>query len=95
VKVEFSDEAKTQVRRIDSWWRANRPSSPDLFTRELELASLTLEDTPGLGVRYDRKPGVRRLLLRRTHYHLYFVEEAERVHVVAVWSAFHERAPEL
>jgi hypothetical protein len=38
---------------------------------------------------------VRRLLLRRTHYHVYFVPHAERVYVVAVWSAFRGRAPKL
>ncbi len=38
---------------------------------------------------------VRRRLLRRTHYHLYFVEEDPRLFVVAVWSAFRGRAPKL
>ena len=38
---------------------------------------------------------VRRLLLPRTHYHLYSVLEDERVYVVAVWSAFRGRAPKV
>jgi hypothetical protein len=51
---------------------------------------------PTLGSRYDTgKRSVRRLLLARTHYHLYFVEEPERLYVVAVWSAFRGRGPKL
>jgi len=95
LRVELSDEAKAQVESIDAWWRENRQAAPDLFTNELDQALLTLEDTPTLGVRYESRPKVRRLLLKRTHYHLYFVEEAERVYVLAVWSAFRGRGPRL
>jgi len=40
-------------------------------------------------LRYEPKPGIRRLLLQRTSYHLYFLVQADRVYVVAVWSAYH------
>lgn len=95
MKVELSDEAQAEVERIDAWWRENRPAAPDLFSDELERALAVLGDTPALGGRYEAKPGVRRLLLRRTHYHLYFVERAERVYVVSVWSAYRGRGPKL
>ncbi len=65
MKVEFSDEAKAQVAAIDGWWRANRRAAPDLFTNELDQAALALGDAPGLGLRYEPKPSVRRLLLGR------------------------------
>jgi hypothetical protein len=38
---------------------------------------------------------VRRLLLKRSHYHLYFVEQADRVFVVAVWSTYRGPGPRL
>jgi plasmid stabilization system protein ParE len=95
VKVELSAEAEAQVKRIDAWWRENRQAAPDLFADELEQALLALTATPGLGVRYAPKPNVRRLLLRRTQYHLYVVEEAARVYVVAVWSAYRGRGRRL
>jgi plasmid stabilization system protein ParE len=95
VNVELSDEAQAQMQRIDAWWRENRPSAPDLFADELEQALGALESSPRLGVRYEPRPGVRRLLLRQTHYHLYFLEEEERVYVLAVWSAFRGRGPRL
>jgi plasmid stabilization system protein ParE len=96
VRVELSDEAHAQVKEIDAWWRANRLAAPDLFTTELGNALTMLERTPTLGSPYEAgTKRVRRLLLRRTHYHLYFVEEDDRLFVVAVWSAFRGRAPKL
>jgi len=51
---------------------------------------------PTLGGIYQAETRtMERLLLHRTHYHLYFVQEAERVYVIAVWSAFRGRTPRL
>jgi plasmid stabilization system protein ParE len=94
VKVEVSDEAAAQARDIDAWWRENRPAAPELFTDELEWALRALGDTPSLGVTYKAGAmAVRRLLLRRTHYHVYFEQESERIYVVAIWSAYRGRGP--
>ena len=95
MKVELSVEARAQVERIDAWWRKNRQAAPDLFTDELEQALLALAETPALGVRYPPKPNVRRLLLKRSHYHLYVAPEPTRVYVVAVWNAYRGRGPRL
>jgi hypothetical protein len=37
VKVELSDEAKQQARKINAWWRANRDAK-GLFKEELAAA---------------------------------------------------------
>jgi plasmid stabilization system protein ParE len=95
VKVEFSGEARAQVERADAWWRENRPAAPDLFANELDQALVALEGAPGMGLRYEPKPGIRRLLLQRTSSHLYFLVQADRVYVVAVWSAYRGRGPAL
>ncbi|HET9555401.1 MAG TPA: type II toxin-antitoxin system RelE/ParE family toxin [Anaeromyxobacteraceae bacterium] len=95
MKVELSAEAQAQVERIDAWWRENRPAAPTLFAEELEQAIRTLAKTPAAAVRYAPKPGVRRLLLRRSYYHLYVVEKSATVYVVAVWNAFRGRGPRL
>ncbi len=94
--VEFSDEARQQVRQIDTWWRENRPAAPDLFVTELDQATSLLGNVPSIGVRYEAgSRSVRRLLLRRTQYHVYFVEEPSRIFVVAVWSVRRGHGPEL
>jgi plasmid stabilization system protein ParE len=96
VKVELSEQADGQVKRIDAWWRANRLAAPDLFTDEVEAAFAALGETPTLGVGYEGAgQPVRRVLLPRTHYHLYFTQEADRLLVVALWSAFRGRGPKL
>lgn len=95
MKVELSDEAKAEVARVDAWWRQNRPAAQDLFLDELAQALVALVDAPAIGTHYEPRPGVRRLLLKRSHYHLYFVEQADRVFVVAVWSTYRGRGPRL
>jgi plasmid stabilization system protein ParE len=96
VKVELSREAQAQAEEIDAWWRENRRAAPDLFTMELEQAAAMLEQSPTLGSPYRAgRNAVRRVLLPRTHCHLYFVDQADRVYVVAVWSAFRGRGPRL
>ena len=96
MKVEFSDEAQVQVQQIDAWWRQNRPFAPDLFTAELDDAVLRLERMPTLGTRYQGSVNAtRRLLLRRTRYHIYFIGRAESLYVLAVWSVYRGRGPKL
>jgi plasmid stabilization system protein ParE len=96
VKVELSREADAHLEKIEAWWRRNRLGAPDLFATELESALLALGETPTLGTEYRVRTGtMRRFLLQRTHYHLYFTQEADRVYVVAIWSAFRARDPKL
>ena len=96
MRVELSDEAHAQVRTVDVWWRENRLAAPDLFSTELRLALTALEQMPTLGTPYEAgTKKVRRLLLRRTHYHVYFVEQNAALYIVAVWSAFRGRGPSL
>lgn len=92
MKVELSEEAHAQVQEIDAWWCENRRAAPDLFADELDQALLMLEQKPMLGTHYE---AVRRVLLRRSHHHLYFVEQAQRLYVLAVWSVYRGRGPKL
>ncbi|MCU0693213.1 MAG: type II toxin-antitoxin system RelE/ParE family toxin [Polyangiaceae bacterium] len=95
MRVELSAEAEAKALVIDAWWRENRRGSPELFVHELEMALQALGNAPGVGTPYRHREGVRRLLLRRSHYHVYFVERAGAVFVLAVWSAFRGTWPAL
>jgi plasmid stabilization system protein ParE len=90
----LSAEAAAQVREIDAWWKENRLGAADLFVSELQQALSDLASTPSLGTKYEARPAVRRLL-RRTHFHLYFVRRDERIDVIAVWSAYRGKGPAL
>jgi plasmid stabilization system protein ParE len=98
-RVVVAPRAMAQVQTIGVWWRANRSSAPELFSRELAEALEALHHTPALGVRYLERGGVvlRRLLLPRTRYHVYFSYDAESelVEVRAVWHTARGSGPPL
>jgi plasmid stabilization system protein ParE len=79
--------AQAQIDVIRAWWIANRPKSPHLFDEELDAAIGRLENEPLLATIYtpDEADDVRRLLMPRTRYAVYFVVHGVRVDVVAIW----------
>ena len=85
-----------QVATIDEWWRANRHKAPDLFVDELADAFALIEAAPTLGRPYASSvPGVRRVVMRTTRYHVYYRLEGDDIVVLAVWSAVRGRGPRL
>jgi plasmid stabilization system protein ParE len=95
--IVTTPEADTQVRTIDDWWRENRRTSPDLFLDELADAFEILARAPNIGRPYRRSPvsGTRRMLLRATRYHVYYVATEGEVTVLAVWHAERGAGPRL
>jgi plasmid stabilization system protein ParE len=93
--VFTTPQADLQILEMDTWWRENRDKAPDLFEEELELAFALLADSPGIGKRYPGHREIRRLLLRLTRNHVYYVEEDDRVVVLAVWGAVRGAGPDL
>lgn len=97
--VRTTPEADTQTLAAAEWWRANRPKAPGPFEREFHEGVTLLASVPDVGRRYPRRgiPGLRRLLLPRTRYHVYYVHGRSRseVLVLAVWSAVRGRGPRL
>ena len=90
--------AEQQIREVDSWWRENRTAAPALFAQELASALFLIESRPRIGRRrrHPAVPGLRRVLLRSTRYHVYYVPVTEaRVYVLAVWSAVRGKGPQL
>ena len=96
-EVVTTPEAEGQIRTIDSWWRENRTAAPNLFSEELAAIFELLESAPHIGRSY-RHPcvkNVRRVLLRSTRYHVYYVIGDRAVIVLSVWSAVRGRRPDL
>ncbi len=88
--VTLVDIADEHLAEIDAWWTANRLEAPTLFLDEFEKAVSLLASVPDIGARFPRArvSGVRRLLLRRSRYYVYYVHDARRsaVHILAIWS---------
>jgi plasmid stabilization system protein ParE len=95
--VVFGGRAAAEIAEIAEWWRANRSSAPELFLAELRQALALVETAPALGVpaRSARIPGVRRVLLERTRYHVYFRVNADCLEVLAVWHASRGGKPKI
>lgn len=87
--VRTTPEVEVQVREVDAWWRENRAAATDLFLDELSEAFELIANMPQLGHLYRASPiaHVRRLLLPRSRYHVYYVVRSNEVLVLAVWHA--------
>jgi plasmid stabilization system protein ParE len=95
--VRTTPEADAQIDAIDDWWRRNRRAAPDLFLTELAASFEMIGHAPHVGRPYRQSPivGTRRILLKGTRYHVYFVGSAEDVRVLAVWHASRGIGPPL
>ncbi len=95
--IRITDAADAQIEEIDDWWRDNRTAAPDLFREELESAFERLAGQPKSGRAFPRPryPDLRRTLLRRTAYQVYyiFLPMTDEVEVRAVWHARRGRGP--
>lgn len=96
-RVVVSPEAEAQIRVLDVWWRETRSASPLLFLDELAEGLEMLRHFAGAGqlVHHPAVANVRRLLLRSSRYHVYYVDREAEVFVVAVWSSVRGRGPDL
>ena len=95
--VRITPEADAQIREIDEWWRKNRPAAADLFLAELSESFEIIARAPYIGRSYRPSPvqHVRRSLLQRTRYHIYYVAVGDEVRVLAVWHAQRGAGPPL
>jgi plasmid stabilization system protein ParE len=101
LQVVLTARAARETRTALVWWREHRPAAPRLLARErrgtLALLAL-LASAPGLGAlaRDTRLAGVRRALLPRSRYHVYYRVDAgaSRLEVLALWHT-RRRAPRL
>lgn len=87
--VRTTPEADAQIREIDDWWRKNRLASPKLFADELAASFDLVGHAPHMGRLYRQSPimGTRRVLLKGTRYHVYYVPLDAEVRILAVWHA--------
>lgn len=99
MKVRITARARSHVRGRREWWVRHRPAAVALFDEELEQALHLVAEMPMAGTPWPtaRNAKLRRMLMPRTHSHVYFHfdETAGVVVVLAVWGAARGRAPKL
>jgi plasmid stabilization system protein ParE len=89
-------QADLHILELDAWWREHRAKAPDLFEQELSVALRTIASAPEAGKRYlHPEAEVRRILMRATRNHVYYVERDDHILVVALWGAVKQSGPDL
>jgi plasmid stabilization system protein ParE len=75
----------------------DRPASPSLFFDELSSAFDLTAHAPNIGRLYRRSPivGTRRVLLRGSRHHVYYVSSGREVMILAVWHGERGNGPPL
>ena len=95
-RVELAPRALAQVRLIDGWWRENRLAAQTLFAEELAHALEQLGRGVLFGVVYPFPLfEVRRFLLPKSRYHVFYSVDGALVKVRAVWHASRGKGPPL
>jgi len=98
-RIRVAPRAAEQIRKAAGWWLRNRSKAPEAFAEEVERAFQLIRALPGVGERvaHPEHPELRRVLLDRIRYHLYYVLSAdeEAVDVLAVWHTSRGSGPSL
>ena len=97
--IEFTRRSFRQVEEAARWWRENRPAAPQAVSEELARALEIVALQPAIGAKTSsrRLRRVRRVLLPRIQYHLYYQVDARtrRLVVIAFWHAQRGTFPQL
>jgi plasmid stabilization system protein ParE len=86
--VRIVSSAALAIEETAEWWVANRPKAPDAFVSDLESALKLIASHPYIGARAKNAQleDVRRVLLARIHYHIYYrVTSEPSIEVLALW----------
>jgi plasmid stabilization system protein ParE len=94
LSVVFQRRAIREIEAADEWWRSNR-ATPELFLMELERVISVVALMPTLGARSRTNPNIRRVLLRKTRFHLYYRVEGDALQVLALWHAARGSEPDV
>ena len=98
MRIAFHPRAIEDAATIDAWWKENRRAAPELFMSELEEIVALVAASPTLGSQAeaeDELPGLRRALMRRTRYHVYYRVVGETLEVLAIWHSARGEGPTL
>jgi plasmid stabilization system protein ParE len=86
--ILISARARREIAEAAQWWLENRDKAPEAFEEDLAEAFDLILHAPHLGILVpSRIKFVRRVLLRRVRYYLYYRDTAPGVEVLALWHA--------
>ena len=93
--IKVSSRASAQIDEVAEWWADNRPSAPGAVRHDVSEVLGLLIYQPGAGTpaRRSRVPGVRRAILPRIRYYLYYRVSGSTLEVLAFRHMSRSRQP--
>ena len=97
LRIKVSARAASHIRKAAEWWAENRPAAPGAVRTDIGEALALLVQQPGIGTAYEgaRTKGVRRLLVGRIRYFIYFHVTLDTLEVLALWHVSRGEQPSL
>lgn len=97
LRIKISARAAREIAAAAQWWSENRPAAPGAVAKDVGESLKLLAEQPGIGSKYEgtRAQGVRRLLLGRIGYFVYYREFSGSLEALAVWHASRKQQPSL
>jgi plasmid stabilization system protein ParE len=95
--IRLTRRAVAQIDEAARWWADNRLAAPGAVADDLEQGLALIAAHPRIGAmaRSPRLRGVRRILLSRVNYYVYYRETPEAIDVLAFWHASRGTPPPL
>lgn len=94
-RIVVQPRARRQLERAVRWWVQHRDKAPQAFVDDLADTWKLIEHSPHVGQSIRAKrPGVRRVLMERVRYYVYYRVQDETIEVIFVWHAS-RRPPKL
>lgn len=97
LRVRITARAASQIHKAAEWWAENRPAAPGAVRVDIGEALALLAQQPAIGTLYQgcRIANVRRLLLGRIRYFIYYRVTPDTLDVLALWHVSRGRQPSL
>lgn len=95
LELHVTRRAAREIERIVQWWAANRPAAPGAVRKELQNVLDLLLRQPDIGTKVEEasSPEVRRFLVERISYWVYYRTRRKRLEVLSVWHTSRGRGP--
>jgi plasmid stabilization system protein ParE len=87
LQVVIAPQAAEQIKGAARWWSKNRPLAPGAIKQDLKAALELLVLRPRIGASCEDSPipDLRRLLLGRVQYFIYYQPQQDALRVLAFW----------
>ena len=85
-RVQFTRRAEKQATAAVRWWAENRDKAPEAFEDDFTAGVQLIAGNAGIGTPVTQRKGIRKLLLERVRYYLYYrVVSDDVIEIISVW----------